>query len=125
MSTSHVHVRWDDADASALVPGITAATLAGTRLSATRFVLDPGADVPEHSHESEEFGHVVRGGLELRCEGVTTTLRAGDAFVIPGGVPHAARALDAGCELVECYTPPRVPTAPAEPPSPASTGDTP
>jgi quercetin dioxygenase-like cupin family protein len=125
MSTSHVHVRWDDADTSALVPGITAATLAGTRLSATRFVLDPGADVPEHSHDSEEFGHVVRGGLELRCEGVTTTLREGDAFVVPGGVPHAARALDAGCELLECYTPPRVPAAPAAPSSPASTGDTP
>jgi quercetin dioxygenase-like cupin family protein len=122
MSTSHVTVRWDDADSSALVPGITAATLVGTRLSATRFVLEPGADVPEHSHESEEFGHVVRGGLELRCEGVTTTLRAGDAFVVRGGIPHAARAHDDGCELIECYTPPRVPAPPAPP---SSTGDTP
>jgi quercetin dioxygenase-like cupin family protein len=122
MTTSHVSVRWDDADPSALVPGITAATLVGTRLSATRFVLEPGADVPEHSHGSEEFGHVVRGGLELRCEGVTTTLRAGDAFVVPGGIPHAARAHDDGCEHIECYTPPRVPAPPAPP---SSTGDTP
>jgi quercetin dioxygenase-like cupin family protein len=117
MATGHVHVRWDDVATARLTPSIAAATLTGTRLSATRYLLDAGADVPEHAHDSEEFGHVVRGGLELRCEGVTSTLRAGDAFVVPGGVPHAARALDDGCELLECYAPPRVPAAPTSTPS--------
>lgn len=116
MATGHVHVRWDDVATTRLAPGIAAATLTGTRLSATRYVLDPAADVPEHVHDSEEFGHVVRGGLDLLCESVTTTLRAGDAFVVPGGTPHAARAHGDGCELVECYTPPRVPTAPTSTP---------
>jgi D-arabinonate dehydratase len=97
-------IRWA---ANPAPPGIAAAGAAGERLSAARYVLDPGAVVPEHHHPEEEFGQIVRGGLELGVSGATHVLAAGEAFMIPGGVPHAARALEAGCELLECYAPPR------------------
>jgi quercetin dioxygenase-like cupin family protein len=106
--------RWDDLETSALTKGISAAVVVGERLSAARYLLDPGADVAEHSHDNEEFGHVVRGAIELRCNGVTTIVREGDGFVVPAGTPHSARALDEGCQLLECYAPPRVPQSPGE-----------
>ena len=90
------------------VTGVTAADAQGTQLSAARYVLEPDVLVPEHSHENEEFGQVLSGTLELTTDGVVEQLRTGDAFLVAGGVPHAARAGADGCELLECYAPPRV-----------------
>jgi quercetin dioxygenase-like cupin family protein len=89
------------------VPGITAAAVAGAQLSAARYTLEPGAEVPLHAHHNEEFGVVLRGTLELREPGATVVLGAGEAFLLPGGAEHGARAGADGCELIECYAPPR------------------
>ena len=89
------------------VPGITAAAAAGAQLSAALYVLEPGAEVPVHAHDNEEFGLVLRGSLEL-LGAEPAVLEAGEAFLLAGGVEHGARAGAEGCELVECYAPPRV-----------------
>ena len=70
-------------------------------------VPDAGAVVPVHAHANEEFGIVLRGSLELRHGHQALLLRAGEAFLLAGGLEHGARAGDDGCELVECYAPPR------------------
>lgn len=108
---------WAALEVPVPLAGIQAAVGMGAQLSAARFTLAPGAVVPEHTHENEEFGQVLRGSLELRWAGGSRVLTAGEAFLLPGGVPHAARALDQGCDLLECYAPPRMPV-----PRPA-TGD--
>jgi quercetin dioxygenase-like cupin family protein len=102
-------IDWAARDRPAPLAGITAAVAVGDQLSAVRYTLEPGAPVPEHSHPNEEFGQILRGSLELSWNGQVRKLTAGDAFLLPGGVPHAARALDEGCELLECYAPPRDP----------------
>jgi quercetin dioxygenase-like cupin family protein len=89
------------------VPGITAASESGAQLSASRYVLEAGDDVPLHAHENEEFGLVLRGSLEL-LGAEPALLGPGQAFLLAGGVMHGARAGAEGCELVECYAPPRV-----------------
>lgn len=110
-------LRWDDDDHAPMLPGIRAALAVGAQLSAASFALDPGAVVPEHSHPNEEFGQVVGGSLELRwTDGQgehSAVLEAGEAFILPGGVRHAAVAGETGCRLLECYAPPRVPAAPS------------
>jgi quercetin dioxygenase-like cupin family protein len=88
------------------VPGITAAAVAGAQLSAARYELAPGAVVPAHAHPEEEFGVVLRGTLELEA-GTSVVLGAGESFIVPGGAEHGARAGSDGCELIECYAPPR------------------
>ena len=103
-------ISWDELRAAGPVPGIAAAAAHGAQLSAALYTLEPGADVPEHSHDNEEFGQVIRGSLELRHPGGVVVLHAGDAFLLPGGAVHGARAGDDGCELLECYAPPRHPT---------------
>jgi quercetin dioxygenase-like cupin family protein len=88
------------------VPGITAASESGAQLSASRYVLEAGAEVPVHEHDNEEFGLVLRGSLEL-LGAEPAMLGPGEAFLLAGGVSHGARAGAEGCELVECYAPPR------------------
>jgi quercetin dioxygenase-like cupin family protein len=89
------------------VPGVRAAAATGEHLSAARYTLEPGAVVPVHAHANEEFGIVLSGSLELRHGHRAQVLRAGEAFLLAGGLEHGARAGDDGCELVECYAPPR------------------
>ncbi|HEX5496240.1 MAG TPA: cupin domain-containing protein [Mycobacteriales bacterium] len=114
-------VRWPDVEPASMLPGIRAALAVGDQLSAAFYTLDPGAVVPEHSHPNEEFGQVVEGSLELRWTDPTgphtAVLAAGEAFILPGGVRHAAVAGVGGCRLLECYAPPRTPTAPTAAPS--------
>lgn len=102
-------IDWAGREQPAPLPGITAAVASGVQLSAVRYLLAPGAVVPDHSHHNEEFGQVLSGSLELRVAGRSRVLTAGEAFLLPGGVPHGARALEDGCELLECYAPPRNP----------------
>jgi len=103
-------IDWEERRAAGPVPGVTAASAHGAQLSAALYTLEPNAVVPEHSHANEEFGQVIRGSLELSHPGGTVVLSAGEAFLLPGGAPHGARAGAAGCELLECYAPPRAPT---------------
>ena len=102
-------LRWAEMDVARPLPGITAVAGIGSQLSAAVFTLDAGAVVPDHSHDNEEFGQVLSGSLELHWADQTVVLQAGEAFLLPAGVPHGARALDDGCALVECYAPPRNP----------------
>jgi len=102
-------VRWNALRSPGPVEGVTAAITHGASLSAALYHLEPGTEVPEHAHDNEEFGQVISGSLELRLRDATTLLREGEAFLLPGGVPHGARAGPDGCELLECYAPPRIP----------------
>lgn len=101
-------IDWSATPAAALLPGITATTEMGERLSVTRYTLAGGAVVPEHVHDSEEFGQVLAGSLRVTVDGTTRVVGAGEGFLIRGGVPHSAVTED-GCDLLECYAPPRVP----------------
>lgn len=109
MNESTGILRWSDLDPAHPLPGISAVVGTGKRLSAAMFHLAPEAVVPEHSHDNEEFGQVIRGSLELTWGEETAVLVAGEAFLLPAGVVHRARAGADGCELLECYAPPRNP----------------
>lgn len=105
-------LRWPELDRTALLPGISLALAHGDRLTAALYSLDPGALVPEHSHDNEEFGQVLAGSLELWSDGQHQALTAGEGFLLAGGVPHRAVAGPDGCQLLECYAPPRSPSPP-------------
>ncbi|MCE4600491.1 MAG: cupin domain-containing protein [Desulfurococcales archaeon] len=58
-------------------------------------LLEPGAQVPEHSHESSQASIVLKGSLVFGVEGQgEKVLRAGDYTIVPSGVKHWARALE-------------------------------
>nr|WP_246308218.1 cupin domain-containing protein [Halobaculum salinum] len=53
-----------------------------------RFVLDPGASVPEHTNEVEHEQYVLSGEYTVGIGEEEYTVSAGDALLIPAGVVH-------------------------------------
>lgn len=57
-----------------------------------------------HSHPHDQIVYVVQGHLRVTCQGKTFDIRAGDTFVVRGGVEHGASALDASL-VIDVFTP--------------------
>ncbi|AHG04913.1 cupin [Halobacterium sp. DL1] len=53
-----------------------------------RFVLDPGASVPEHTNEVEHEQYVLAGEYTVGIEGEEFTVSEGDSLLIPAGAVH-------------------------------------
>ncbi|WP_277554351.1 cupin domain-containing protein [Halobaculum limi] len=53
-----------------------------------RFELAPGARVPNHTNEVEHEQYVLAGEYTVGIDGEEHTVTAGDALLIPAGVPH-------------------------------------
>ena len=108
---------WAGSASNEVAPGITARNLVGDHLSTSTFELEPGAVIPRHAHPNEELGLVLRGGLRMRCGDQEFTVGAGDTFFVAPSTPHDGVALDEGCTLLECYSPPRTPAPATEEPT--------
>ncbi len=59
----------------------------------TLFAFDAGQELSEHTAPFDALVHVLEGQAEVRIGGHPSTLQAGDAIVMPAGIPHALRAL--------------------------------
>jgi len=71
-------------DEALAVPGRHAVT--------ARAEFEPGGEAGLHVHPGEEIGYVLEGQVELAIDGrPTASLKAGDVFFIPAGVPHNGR----------------------------------
>jgi quercetin dioxygenase-like cupin family protein len=57
-----------------------------------------------HSHPHEQIVYVVRGHLQVTCQGTTVDVKTGDTFVVRGGVEHGASALEDSL-VVDVFTP--------------------
>jgi len=67
--------------------------------------IDAGNVVARHTHPGIETGYVIEGSIELPIEGQPTrTLKAGDAFQVPVGTPHAGgKASDTKARVLSTY----------------------
>jgi len=55
--------------------------------------IQPGASSGRHTHPGIETGYVLEGVTTLSIDGQPdVTMKAGDSYVIPAGVPHDAKA---------------------------------
>jgi quercetin dioxygenase-like cupin family protein len=88
-------------------PGISMQALSGAKVMVNRVVLVPDAVVPEHSHPHEQAGYILEGVLRLKVGDETWDLRPGDAYVLPGDVPHSATVGPDGCVVLDVFAPPR------------------
>jgi quercetin dioxygenase-like cupin family protein len=87
--------------------GVTAQAVEGERTTLAVVDLEPGSTVPEHQHENEQLGILIRGSMRFRIDGETRDLAAGDTWRILGDVPHSVTAGPEGALAVECFTPAR------------------
>ena len=80
----------------------------GSEMSAQHFHIEPGATVPEHSHEHEQVGEVTRGTLTFVVDGEEHVVAAGESYVIPGDEPHSAEnRQDEPVQGIDVFSPPR------------------
>jgi len=60
-----------------------------------------GVESGWHIHPGEEVGYILAGTVEMRVEGLpTSTLHAGDGFLIPPRTPHDALDVGPGTGLM-------------------------
>jgi quercetin dioxygenase-like cupin family protein len=90
-----------------LAPGVTAGIVSGEKLMFSLVTLEPGAVVPTHSHPHEQMGMMVSGTMEFTIAGETRLLTGNEMYLVPGGVPHAARAGPQGAVALDAFSPPR------------------
>jgi len=98
-------VDWNAIAPQELGPGVRIRTPHGERVMLSQVELDAGAEVPPHSHPHEQAGIVLDGRLELTIDGDRRVLGPGDAYVIPGGVTHAARPVGGPCRALDIFSP--------------------
>lgn len=87
--------------------GITMRVMTGGRMMANWVRIEPGRSVPTHAHPHEQIGLVLEGSIDLTLGNETRTLRPGDAYTIPGNLPHSAVAGPEGCLVLDIFSPPR------------------
>lgn len=62
--------------------------------SATVFAFDKGEGLSEHSAPFDALVHVLDGEAEVSVGGVAHRVKAGQMILMPGGVPHALKAVE-------------------------------
>jgi quercetin dioxygenase-like cupin family protein len=87
--------------------GVHARTIEGERCAFAVVELDPGAVVPEHSHEHEQLGIVLDGSVSFRIEDETRELRTGGTWRIPPNAPHEVHAGPEGAVVIDVFAPAR------------------
>ncbi|AUX09632.1 cupin domain containing protein [Halalkaliarchaeum desulfuricum] len=104
----------EELDSTEAVEGVHLSALAaGERMSLQEFRIEPGKDVPTHSHPHEQAGYLVRGELtfvvgEKNGEREEIVLQEGDSYVLPGGEPHAvSNDGDETAVGIDVFAPPR------------------
>jgi quercetin dioxygenase-like cupin family protein len=98
-----------DHESTEVVDGVHLVQLAaGDRMSVQHFHIEPGATVPEHSHEHEQVGFVYDSALTFRIDGEEFVIEENDSYSIPGDEPHAAEnRTDDPVRGIDVFSPPR------------------
>jgi quercetin dioxygenase-like cupin family protein len=88
--------------------GVDARAVHGERVTLTVIELEPDAVVPEHQHENEQLGVVIRGSITFRIGDETRELGPGGTWRILANAPHSVTTGPEGAVLVEAFAPARV-----------------
>jgi unsaturated pyranuronate lyase len=94
-------------DLQAIWDGAAARSVHGERLTLAVVELDPGSVVPEHHHDHEQLGIVLRGEVTFRVGDETRALTAGGTWRIPSNVPHEVHVGPEGAVVIDAFAPVR------------------
>lgn len=104
------HLRWSEVRTDVMNPLLRRQFITGAQAMIARIELKKGCVVPRHVHDNEQIGYIAEGALRFSLgeEGVAEEriVRAGEVLVIPGGLPHAAEALEDTINF-DLFSPPR------------------
>ncbi len=87
--------------------GVIARAIHGDRLTMAVLDLEPNIAVPEHQHENEQVGFVVRGQITMDVNGKLKLLEVGHTYSIASGTKHMVTAGPDGATVVDIFAPVR------------------
>ncbi|MFW6075507.1 MAG: cupin domain-containing protein [Chloroflexota bacterium] len=99
--------RVDDLPGFMPLPGVQMNLLTGSRTMVNWVRINPGGEVPEHSHPHEQLGLVLEGEIVMTISGESKRCQPGDCYIIAGGVIHSGAAGPNGCLVLDVFSPPR------------------
>lgn len=87
---------WEKVPVEELTAKIRRQVVTGKNEMMVRVLLDKGAVVATHSHESEQITYIIEGAMRLMIgtPPEEVLLQAGQFIVIPPNVPHRAEVLE-------------------------------
>lgn len=90
---------------SQVLDGIQVKTITyGRETLMTEFVLQKDSALPEHAHEQEQTGYLVKGKMKLFVGDSRRVMNPGDCWNIPSNVRHRAEILEDSL-AVEVFSP--------------------
>jgi quercetin dioxygenase-like cupin family protein len=98
MADVRVH-RWDEIALEKVTEMISRKIVTGSREMLAQIYLKRGAQVPLHTHESEQMTYILQGALRFVIDGEEIIVREGEVLHIPSGTPHQSEALEDTFEL--------------------------
>src|SRR5919109_1684523 len=87
--------------------GVIARPLHGDRITVGILEFEPLTHVPEHRHDNEQLGLVLKGSITMVIDGERRELHVGDMYSIRGGVPHSGEAGPEGATVAPVFAPVR------------------
>jgi len=66
----------------------------GRNLSLTLFAFDKGEEISSHSSNGDALVYILDGQGEITIGEETFVVKAGEAIVMPAGIPHALLAVE-------------------------------
>jgi quercetin dioxygenase-like cupin family protein len=91
----------------AIWDGLIARAVDGERITLAVVEIEPGAELPEHSHDNEQLGIVLRGSFRFRVGDEERELGPGQTWRIDSGTPHSAVGGPEGAVVIDVFAPPR------------------
>jgi quercetin dioxygenase-like cupin family protein len=90
-----------------IAPGSEIRVAYGDKIMLSFVSIQPGAVIPQHSHPHEQGGVCLEGSFEFTIGDEARIVRKGEGWMIPGGVPHSVRGLNAAASALDIFCPPR------------------
>jgi quercetin dioxygenase-like cupin family protein len=87
--------------------GVIARPIDGERMTVSMVEIPAGQHVPEHRHDNEQIGFVIRGQITFTIGDEKRTLGPGGSWNIPSNVPHSCDVGPAGVLVAEAFAPTR------------------
>lgn len=87
--------------------GVVARPLHGERITVGILEFEPLTQVPEHSHDNEQLGLVLKGSITMVINGERRELEVGGMYAVRSGIPHSGEAGPDGATVVDMFSPVR------------------
>lgn len=97
---------WDKRPFKTLPGGVRRKVISTDKVMVVKYLYDPGAVFPEHSHTQEQMVVVEKGEIIFDVAGRSYPMGPDSVLVIPGSVPHSAHVVgEAQVESINIFHP--------------------